>query len=367
MVSDVNEVKTALSILTELAGSEELFDIHTHPFNVADSVPSYEKETSGRTGIFTRGYGHYVPPGLETEEFDENVISTEDEKNGDVQFDQHLLKKFYLLKSRKTYNFTGPGVLIDNMALAGIKRALLLPVARPEDEGDAQMLEMERLFGAHQNFLMGYCVPNDCKIDKIVQEVGRVRNRFKVAALKIHPNITGIDPSSRGGLDRIHHILEASKTYRLPVIIHGGYSREFSDGDAMNFGCLNRLVNVAWETTDQPVIIAHAGLFGCGREEILKSGLPQIMSLLIKHDHLLVDLAGLGQWTIQMIVKKLEPERILFGSDALYFSIWRSAVLTLIALMKTDFDAGQIFHRFAGINPGRYIFRDSPDVTADSL
>lgn len=356
-------METALSILTELAGSVELFDIHTHPFNVADSIPSYQ-ETSARTGIFSRGDGHYVPPDLETEEFGKDVIGNEDGKNENIHFNQHLLKKFYLLKSRKTYNFTGPGVLIDQMALAGIKRALLLPVARPEDKGDTQMLEMERLFGAHRNFTMGYCVPNDCNNEKIVQEVGRVRNRFKVAALKIHPNITGIDPSSRGGLDRIHHILEASKTHQLPVIVHGGYSREFSDGDAVNFGCLDRLVHVAWETTDQPVIIAHAGLFGCSREEILKSGIPRIKNLLVKHDHLLVDLAGLGSWTIQMVVNKLESERILFGSDALYFSILRSAVLTLIALMRTDFDAARIFHKFAGINPGRYIFRDHTSVAA---
>ena len=366
MVSCPTEVRTALDILTELAASEELFDIHTHPFNVADSVPAY-RETSPRTGIFTRGYGHYVPPDPEAKKWDEGAAGEGDGKGGDVKVDQHLVRKLYLLKSRSTYNFTGPTVLNDQMALAGIKHALLLPVARPEDKGDDQMLEMERLFGAHQNFSMGYCVPNDCPTEKIVGDVGRIRNRFKVAALKIHPNLTGIDPSCRRGLDRMHHILEASRTYRLPVIIHGGYSKEFSDGDAVSFGCLDRLVHVAWETTDQPVIIAHAGFFGCGREEITNSGFPQLENLLVKHDHLLVDLAGLGPWVIQMIVKKIEKERILFGSDALYFSIQSSAVHTLVALMQTGFDAGRMFHRFAGINPARYIFRDRTKIQAESL
>ena len=345
MTSGSNEIQTALGILEDLAREGPLFDFHVHPFNIADPVPFYSELSPSQAGVFGQGAGCYVPPVWEPQKMEDDPENRKEVPN------RNLVKKFNLLKSRSLYKFTGPKVLMDHMNLAGISHVLLLPVALPEENGDAQITEMARLFGEQEGFSLGYSVPNDCEATDIVQRVGLVKERFKISALKIQTAITGINPGSREGLERLHLILEASRQHALPVIIHGGYTREFAAAESENFGCLDRLQRVEWKTTDQPVIIAHAGFFDCSQEEVEVSGFSRISTLLSKNDHLLVDIAGLPPWAMEIVIGRMDGERILFGSDALYNPPWKIAVRALKAMMKTGRDAEKMFHQIACINP----------------
>ena len=354
MPSGPDEIRVALGILEELAVEGPLFDIHVHPFNIADPVPLYTESTPSQKGVFGQGAGDYVAPEWEPEKM------ADDPENGNEIKNRDLVKKFNLLKSRSLYKFTGPGVFRDHMTPACISHVLLLPVALPRENGDSQITEMARIFGGQEGFSLGYSVPNDCQASDIVGRVGEVKERFKISALKIQTAITGIDPGSPNGLERLHLILEASREHSLPVIIHGGYTREFVPARSEEFGCLDRLQRVEWNATDQPVVIAHAGFFGCGREEVENSSLSRISTLLAKYDHLLVDVAGLKPWALEIVMERMDGERILFGSDALYNSIGNMVLRSLKTMMKTGRDARKMFRQIACINPGRHFFPDIP-------
>ena len=130
MASGPNETRVALGILEELAGEGPLFDIHVHPFNIADPVPGYTELNPSQKGVFGQGEGNYVAPEWEPEKM------ADDPENGNETRNRDLVKKFNLLKSRSLYKFTGPRVLRDHMTPAFISHVLLLPVALPEENGD---------------------------------------------------------------------------------------------------------------------------------------------------------------------------------------------------------------------------------------
>jgi hypothetical protein len=317
-------------------------------------VPHYTESGPARRGVFGKGPGSYEPPEWEPEK------ATEDrDERGAVQ-NPDLVKKFNLLKSRSLYRFTGPGVFRDHMAPAGISRVLLLPVALPEEKGDGQIAEMERIFGGQEDLLLGYCLPNDCPDADVGRRIDGVKERFRISAIKIQTAVTGIDPGSAGGLERLHLILEASRKNALPVVIHGGYTREFAAARAEEFGCLDRLQGVEWGVTDQPVVIAHAGFFGCSREEVENNVLSRITALLDKHRHLLVDTAGLEPWALEVVMGRMDEERILFGSDALYNSTGNMALRSIAAMMRAGRDAVKMFHQIACLNPARVFLPASP-------
>jgi hypothetical protein len=345
MNPDPNKNRIALGILENLAGEGPLFDTHVHPFNIADPVPSYTELGPSQAGVFGQGSGSYEAPVLELSRMEDDTDSGNRIRNKD------LLRKFNLLNSRSLYKFTGPRVLKDHMALAGISHAFLLPVALPGEHGDLQMAEMARLFSGQEGFSLGYSVPNEYKGAEIIKQVGLVKERFNISVLKIQTAITGIDPFSSKGLERLHLILEASRVHELPLVVHGGYSEEFAPAESVNFGCLDRLQRVDWKVTEQPVVIAHAGFYGCSRDEIEDARFPQISALLSENDHLLVDIAGLAPWALEVVMERIDQERILFGSDALYNPPWKVAVNALKAMMRTGRDAEKIFHQIACVNP----------------
>lgn len=338
-----------MEILAGLAGKGPLFDMHVHPFNIADPLPGY-KETSPGSGVFGQDSGgrDYEPPVLEYSRFEDQRAWENAVQN------PGLLRKFYLLKSRSLYRFTGPGVFREHMDLAGVSHALLLPIALPGDEGDLQIAEMARIFGKQSGFSLAYSVPDNCRTQDIVDRVGNARNMYGISAIKIQPAITGIDLLSREGGERLHMILEASRKHRLPVLIHGGYTRGFAAEERVAFGCLDKLMRVDWKTTTQPVVIAHAGLYDCPKSEVRNCSFPQISRLLEKNEHLLVDISGLPSWAMEMIFEKIDAGKILFGSDGLYNPIWAVAACAIEAIIKTGNPPERIFHKIAHENPKRY-------------
>ena len=52
---------------------------------------------------------------------------------------------------------------------------------------------------------------------------------YDVKAVKLHPNISRIDPATSHGMERVESILGACSRARLPLIVHGGRSPILGD------------------------------------------------------------------------------------------------------------------------------------------
>ena len=97
-------------------------------------------------------------------------------------------------------------------------------------------------------------------------------------------------------------------------------------------------------------MIAHCGIFGCGGDEIAAEGIPTLKAdprpaRQRPRRHLRSEPAPCSS-----DAAALDHERIVFGSDALYFSMWRAVVTLLHALRTAGFPLEDSFARIAAHN-----------------
>jgi len=117
------------------------------------------------------------------------------------------------------------------------------------------------------------------------------------------------------------------------------------------FGALDRLEQVDWSLAGTPVVIAHAGAFGYPAGEVGERVLPALEGLLGRHGNLRVDVAGLGVEAMAAVLERVGVSRVLFGSDALYYSPWETMVRLALALESAGFDVVDGLRVIAGRNP----------------
>ena len=207
----------------------------------------------------------------------------------------------------------------------------------PDEDDDATMILMKRMFGKDDRFVLGYCVPNSVRNDDIAKDIREAIRQYHVRAIKIHPNRTKIDLASRSGIERIFHILEASRDVKLPVIVHGGNSLTVQDEGTISYSSANNLQHIEWGITKEPVIIAHAGAFGHDVEEVANKIIPIMNKLLARYDNLLVDVAGLEMKSLGMVLNAIDVNKILYLIFAFvknYFWLWLFGFLVLPKLFQ---------------------------------
>jgi predicted TIM-barrel fold metal-dependent hydrolase len=149
--------------------------------------------------------------------------------------------------------------------------------------------------------------------------------------------------------------LEASRATGVGVIAHGGRSPYVSNSEAVDYGTLDNWKHVDWTITDQPVVIAHAGIFGYETAEAIDHVLPVLSGLLDRNDHLSVDLSGLELDAMVAVLNRIDTDRVLFGSDALYYAQWEAMVRFSRALELSDKTYEESFHTVASLNPSRLV------------
>ena len=179
---------------------------------------------------------------------------------------------------------------------------------------------------------------------------------YKIKAIKIHPNITEIDLSESSGKERVEYIIEAAGKAGLKVVIHGGRSTGIKDPMASSYGILKNLQHIDWGNTNQAVIIAHAGTYGHDLSQIKEEVLPLMNRLLSRHSNVFVDVSGLEIDAISAIVKRIDIDRIFFGSDALYNSQWGALVKLMHVLQKNAPNYEECFVKIASVNPAGHFF-----------
>ncbi len=336
-----------LKIIKEISNSITLIDIHTHPFDIVFNNFIYSKNPDV-DGIYSINNSVYAAPKISF--YPPKRYSEEKSR----QFNKDLNMKLSLLTLRQTYGHIGPGVFNDQMKLSGISKIVLLPVLNAHETDNSQMDLMTSIFGNDDRFLFGYCIPNSVQNEKIVKVVQDAIYKYNIKVLKLHPNITGIDLTSSKGIDRVEIILEASRQARLPVVVHGGRSSIVKKAEATSYSTLNNLQHVDWSISGEAIVIAHAGMFELDTSEI-REGIPLLMKLLSKHDNLFVDVSGMGVDEILFIVKHVDLNRIVFGSDALYYKQWVALLNLLYVLQRSTLDWEAHFVKITSTNPTRYI------------
>lgn len=348
---DKAEVQKNLEEIKEVKGTEIFYDLHVHPFEVMFSPASYEPSPiSG--GLYGAGNMEYIPPSLtdlKFEPFEQGRLSA---------MNAGMKEKLNLFNARRAYSHTGPRVFSDLMELSCVDRALLLPVTGDQGSSDDQFQVATELFGDDDRFFFGYSPPNGTDEQDISLAVQRAVEACHVKALKIHPNVTGIDLGCRSGVARMEWLLEVSRMTRLKVIVHGGLSPDCQKGRAASFASVRNLAKVDWSITPETVVIAHGGCFGHTPGEASQEVLPTMSDLLGKYPNLAVDTSGLGLEVLCELLNRIDAERIYFGSDALYEKQWGAMLKLWLALKRTDHPPAESLVRIAGHNPAAFLGED---------
>ena len=339
-------------------GSEHLLtDVHVHPFEVLVRGLTYRPHPEV-PGVYSAGPGRYRTP-------EPLAAAAETPRpKGIDSLPEPWRSRALTLSLRRLYLHTGPRVFGDQMELSGIGRSVLLPVAAAGGGDEEQVRLLAEIFGRDRRFVLGCCVPAGTADERIEATVRAAVVGRRARIIKIHPDLSAIDVGSRPGRERIERILDAARGNRCPVIVHGGRSSAPADGGC-DCATMAKLTQVDWSIARQPVVIAHAGAFGCALAEVREQVFPALKPLLAKHPNLMLDLSGLDPEPMRFLLGKLDPDRLLFGSDSLYFSQWKSLAVFFRTLRDSPHHPIEAFIKIAAHNP-QQIFKGGEHLDAES-
>ncbi len=341
-----DQVDRCLAQVAEVGAACQLTDAHVHPLEVLLDAQRFQPSAEVQ-GLHSATATAYIPPAPDA------LRATQ----SGPPLDPALQRKLLQLTSARAYAHTGPRPLGDHLAAARVHRCLLLPVAGP-DRPDP-LPRVAAMFGDDPRFALACCPGNDVPVADLEGAVRDAVAAHGVCAVKIHPAVTGIDTSRSAGLERIETLLTAAGRYGLTAVVHGGMSRNAPDPSGAGWGALDRWTDVDWSCTDRPVVIAHAGAFDVDEADAVQDVLPAMAALLERHGHLRVDTSGLMQPVLVELLRRVQPERVVFGSDALYFAPWQAMVGLVRALELAGQDVTAALATIAGENPSHLLGEES--------
>jgi predicted TIM-barrel fold metal-dependent hydrolase len=208
------------------------------------------------------------------------------------------------------------------------------------------------MFKTDNRLLPGCAFPIGIQPEKLAVFFRSAFEKYRIRAIKLHPNLAGIDPMAQAGQDLICASLSVAGELHLPVIVHGGRTPSIEQSEGREYGSISRLALISWSISTAPVILAHAGCYGLTYAESVEA-LIILKKLLDKHSNLMIDISNLEPPILRLVLEKVSPERIVFGSDALYVPIWKAwgRFLQTLALVSVCPDDDLI--RIASLNPAR--------------
>jgi predicted TIM-barrel fold metal-dependent hydrolase len=348
MISE-KDIKKYLQIVRDLGRENPFYDIHAHPFEIIfDSVAYYP--SSSQRGLYSTRDTPFRPPEIADLKSDSG-LRPGGAKSGSWKPEYHMISL------RRIYSHTGPAVFGHHMALTGIDKVLLLPVEPPDGVLDRRINAMAEIFGEDQRFSFSSSVPNRVKNHEITEFVRDEIRKFKIVAIKLHPNITGIDLGSRSGKERVESILESCEEFGLPLVVHGGRSPVLKNLEAAEYGLIRNFEEIRWGISKRAVIIAHAGGHGCEPIEMEQEVLPVLKRLLSRCSNLLVDISGLEMDSLALVLRHVDVKRILFGSDALYAAPWTALAKLAHAIKSEGTGLEETLIQIGSVNPSKFIFK----------
>lgn len=350
IVLDKKVVSKYLSAVKEISSAHKYYDVHVHPYEVVFDEFVYPFGSTAGDVISISDSEYRIP------EISEIVLYPLINKV--KSFDMTSLKKITMMRLRYTYGHIGSKVFSDQMELGGINKALLLPVASFHGGVEEKMIMLRSLYPDKNKFWIAGSVPNTICNNDIEKYVLRMCKEFDIRALKVHPIITGININSNNGKDRFLYILDACGKNHLPLILHCGSRSNIYEHERGGYALIDNIKEIAWEISKSPVVIAHAGLYQCDDSEIKDKVLNDMKKMIARHDHLYVDISGLGYDSLSKVLTGLDRDRILFGSDALYEAQWTKVVTLMHALRCLENSAEESYIKIASSNPFKVIFKE---------
>jgi predicted TIM-barrel fold metal-dependent hydrolase len=354
-ISSTTDTRYLLEWAREIGSSFPFFDCHIHPYDVLAGDVGYQANDQIE-GVFSRVGCAYAAPCIE------KWIEGVDNKKEPKQFDE--CERTLLLASRFLYTHTGPRVLADLMDPVGIRGALLVPVARYPATADHILEHANSIFSTDSRFLLGCPFPVGMQRDELGPFFCKAKEKWGIRAIKIHPNLAAVDPHGKEGHDLIEASLEAAGALDLPVVIHGGRTPGLQQIESRDFGRLAHLQEVNWSISSAPVVIAHAGCCALPEEKAIED-LPVLEKMLEKHSNLFVDISNLELSVLRLVMKTIDRKRLMYGSDALYVSVWQAWVSFLQILCEISPDPKSDLVQIASHTPARCLNISIPLYTKD--
>lgn len=323
----------------EIAREIPFFDFHVHPFDVLSGDTTYQADNRIE-GLFAKCSSTYRPP---------SISQKPETSKGRAAHPGWNSPQALILASRLAYAFTGAKVLADQLDLIGFTGALLLPVARQAGVAERVLAAGRKMFGDTTRFFMGCPIPIGLSSDKLLSFYESAREEWGICAIKVHPNLTSINPLIQSSRELIDATLDAAGRLGLPVVIHGGRTPGLEPCEMREFGTILRLKDIDWGLSSAPVIFAHCGCYGLTESEVVEA-LPVLNSLFDMYPNLMADTSNLEVPTLRLILERVDRNRLLFGSDALYVPIWKAWLGFLRGLYQVSHQPENDLIRIASLN-----------------
>jgi predicted TIM-barrel fold metal-dependent hydrolase len=340
-------VEKYLEVMRGVHSSCTTYDMHVHPFEVFFTPLDY-KDDPDLQGLSSLGNAKYFTPTLEGSK--DSLEHWDEDSPGNIP-DQRSLR-FFL---RRKYAHTGPHVFRSLFDVAEIDKGLLLPVASRNGALGEQMDLAFRMFSTDERFYLAGSVPNSIKNQEILRFLKTQIDKYSIVALKVHPNLSAIDLKESAGKERIECILDACSNLNLPLIIHVGRSN-YLTGCASRFAEIEnfRAMNLK---TSIPIVMAHGGAYGIPTSEIRQSVIPVLRELLETNENLCIDISGLHFGPMCQLLASIEIERVLFGSDALYYNPFATEMRLLAALESAHLKIEESYRKIISQNIESRLFQ----------
>ena len=347
------ETAEYLAVMQTLRQDHPFYDTHVHPYEVLFDRFSYQDEFS-RPGVLSLSGKSYSSPSVRKFQFPELGEFNDDPRS-------QRLQEISVMLLRKVYGNVGEQVFLDQMALSGIDRVLLLPIAPESGSPGAfgeRMRWVKHFYGDEDKFWIAGSIPGAVGGDEMGRYVRALKTDYGIKAIKCHPVVSGIDLSTSARKGWLEMLLAACHESELPLIIHSGRNNPYWGGSRGNFGALENLKDINMSLSGKPVILAHAGFHRCKIGDIEREGLQMLGKMLQAHPNLYVDISGLTFEPLKLVLTSVHSDRILFGSDALYSTQWEAVTMTMHALKELGLALEDNFIKFASTNPRKTIFKE---------
>ncbi|MBT8386432.1 MAG: amidohydrolase [Ignavibacteria bacterium] len=345
------EIIKHIEHLRQIKKNYKFYDCHVHPFDIIFKQPEYHRN-SFKKGIYSTDDTEFEPPQLSDISLKNGI-----QESGIKNFD--LIYKLIMASGKNKYRHIGPTVFTAHMDMSIIDEVLFLQVAPKKGDIEKEMQMMYEMYANDSRFNLSGCVPNRVENDDIYGYVKNMKSQYAIDALKLHPIITGIDLSAKRGKERVESMLSACHKLKLPLLVHGGTSFLYHNKPEAMFSRIENLETIDWGISNQTVIIAHAASYDCDLTEINEVILPKLKKLLDKYPNLVIDISALGFSALSAVLKKIDIERIIFGSDALYYNQWPAVLKLYHALTEITAHADDDFLKIINANLTHFLFKSN--------
>jgi predicted TIM-barrel fold metal-dependent hydrolase len=347
-----DKIEAYFCLIEEIKANWKVYDSHMHPVEVIFGNMSYKKNVK-EDGIFSLNKSKYTEPSLI------NIIEKHKSSKELTAFIR-MRPKILPMMLQNTYAHTGPRVFRKYFNLNFIDKGLMLPVAPAVGTTTQQMDLCHTMFKDDDCFSLAGSVPNTVSNQDVESFLKKELEKFKIIAVKVHPDITGIDLGAKEGKERLEAIISAGSRLRLPVIVHAGCSRPFLNNRRAEFGSFVNFKDINFDA-QTPVVLAHGGAYELSYAEVNRDILPLLIKLLKKFPNLLIDISTLNHDVIKLFLTRIATEKILFGSDALYQNQSLMLMNLIYALDSSNLKLDDSLINIMSKNAASKIFQEAPN------